>query len=88
MGSTIIASAMIRQVQERYHEAEHCFCIFRKNAASLRLLGLFREECIFRIRDDSLAQHGDRRLALHDLLPPSASTRSSTSSSSRGSRRC
>ncbi len=55
MGSTIIASAMIRRVQERYREAEHCFCIFRKNAASLRLLGLFREECIFRIRDDSLA---------------------------------
>ncbi len=55
MGSTIIASAMIRRVQERYRDAEHCFCIFRKNAASLRLLGLFREECIFRIRDDSLA---------------------------------
>lgn len=55
MGSTIIASAMIRRVQERYREAEHCFCIFKKNSASLRLLGLFREECIFTIRDDSLA---------------------------------
>jgi ADP-heptose:LPS heptosyltransferase len=55
MGSTIIASAMIRRVQRRYRDAEHCFCIFKKNAASLRLLGLFREECIFRIRDDSLA---------------------------------
>jgi ADP-heptose:LPS heptosyltransferase len=54
MGSTIIASSMIRRVQERYSQAEHCFCIFRKNAASLRLLGLFREECIFKIRDDSL----------------------------------
>jgi ADP-heptose:LPS heptosyltransferase len=54
MGSTIIASAMIRRVQKRWRETEHCFCIFRKNAASLRLLGLFREECIFRIRDDSL----------------------------------
>lgn len=54
MGSTIIASAMIRRVQERYRDAEHCFCIFKKNAASLRLLGLFREENIFTIRDDSL----------------------------------
>ena len=54
MGSTIIASSMIRRVQQRYSQAEHCFCIFRKNAASLRLLGLFREECIFKIRDDSL----------------------------------
>ena len=54
MGSTIIASAMIRRVQERYRDAEHCFCIFRKNAASLRLLGLFREESIHTIRDDSL----------------------------------
>lgn len=55
MGSTIIASAMIRRVQQRYADAEHCFCIFKKNAASLRLLGLFREENIFTIRDDSLA---------------------------------
>jgi ADP-heptose:LPS heptosyltransferase len=55
MGSTIIASAMIRRVQERWRDAEHCFCIFKKNAASLRLLGLFREENIFTIRDDSLA---------------------------------
>lgn len=55
MGSTIIASAMIRRVQERYREAEHCFCIFQKNAASLRLLGLFREANIFTLRDDSLA---------------------------------
>jgi ADP-heptose:LPS heptosyltransferase len=54
MGSTVIASGMIRRVQERYKDAEHCFCIFKKNAASLRLLGLFREECIFKIRDDSL----------------------------------
>ncbi len=54
MGSTIIASAMIRRVQERWRDAEHCFCIFRKNAASLRLLGIFREESIFTIRDDSL----------------------------------
>jgi ADP-heptose:LPS heptosyltransferase len=55
MGSTIIASAMIRRVQQRYGDAEHCFCIFKKNAASLRLLGLFREANIFKIRDDSLA---------------------------------
>lgn len=55
MGSTILASAAIRRVQERYHDAQHCFVIFRRNAASLRLLGLFEERNIFTIRDDSLA---------------------------------
>jgi ADP-heptose:LPS heptosyltransferase len=55
MGSTILASAAIRRVQERYHDAQHCFVIFRRNAASLRLLGLFEERDIFTIRDDSLA---------------------------------
>jgi len=55
MGSTILASAAIRRVQERYHDAQHCFVIFRRNAASLRLLGLFEDRNIFTIRDDSLA---------------------------------
>jgi ADP-heptose:LPS heptosyltransferase len=54
MGSTILASSMITQVKARERPAEPCFVIFRKNAPSLRLLGLFREDCIFTIRDDSL----------------------------------
>lgn len=54
MGSTILASAAISRVQERYRDAQHCFVIFRKNAPSLRLLGLFSEKQIFTVRDDSL----------------------------------
>ncbi len=54
MGSTILASAAIRRVQERYPESPHAFAIFRKNAASLRLLSLFDERHIFTLRDDSL----------------------------------
>ena len=55
MGSTILASAAIRRVQERYPGAQHAFAIFRKNAVSLRLLDLFDERHIFTLRDDSLA---------------------------------
>jgi ADP-heptose:LPS heptosyltransferase len=55
MGSTILASAAIRRIQERDRDAQHCFAIFRRNAASLRLLDLFEERNIFTIRDDSLA---------------------------------
>lgn len=54
MGSTILASAAIRRLQDRYGEHEHCFVIFKRNAASLRLLGLFDREQIFTIRDDSV----------------------------------
>ena len=54
MGSTILASAAIRRVQERYPGAQHSFAIFKKNAASMRLLALFDERHIFTIRDDSL----------------------------------
>ncbi len=54
MGSTILASAAIRRVQEQYPGARHAFAIFKKNAASLRLLDLFGERHIFTIRDDSL----------------------------------
>lgn len=54
MGSTILASAAIRRVHERYPDAQHAFAIFRKNAASLRLLHLFDERHIFTLRDDSL----------------------------------
>jgi ADP-heptose:LPS heptosyltransferase len=54
MGSTILASASIRQLQARYHEADHCFVIFKRNVPSLRLLGIFREENIFTIRDHSV----------------------------------
>jgi ADP-heptose:LPS heptosyltransferase len=55
MGSTILASAAIRRVQERHPGTQHAFAIFRKNAASLRLLDLFDEHHIFTLRDDSLA---------------------------------
>ncbi|HEY2386609.1 MAG TPA: glycosyltransferase family 9 protein [Candidatus Binatia bacterium] len=54
MGSTIVASTAIRRVQARYPDSPHAFAIFRKNAASLRLLSLFDERHIFTIRDDSL----------------------------------
>jgi ADP-heptose:LPS heptosyltransferase len=54
MGSTILASAAIRRVQERYPGADHAFAIFHKNAASLRLVDLFDERHIVTIRDDSL----------------------------------
>jgi len=54
MGSTIVASAAIRKVQERQRGGRHGFVIFGKNAPSLRLLGLFEEEAICTIRDDSL----------------------------------
>ncbi len=54
MGSTILASAAIRRVQERHPGAQHAFAIFHKNAASLRLLHLFDERHIFTLRDDSL----------------------------------
>jgi len=56
MGSTILASAAIRRVQERTRDARHHFVIFAKNAPSLRLLGLFDEARIFTIRSDSLLE--------------------------------
>ncbi|MEO6028116.1 MAG: glycosyltransferase family 9 protein [Candidatus Binatia bacterium] len=54
MGSTILASAAIQRLQDRYGDHEHCFVIFKRNAASLRLLGLFKPDQIFTIRDDSV----------------------------------
>lgn len=54
MGSTIVASAAIRKVQEHHRGGRHGFVIFSKNAPSLRLLGMFDEEAICTIRDDSL----------------------------------
>jgi len=58
MGSTILASAAIRHLQERYRDVEHCFVIFERNAPSLRLLGMFEERNIFTMRDDSVATVG------------------------------
>lgn len=55
MGSTILASAAIRRLQALHHERGHCFVIFERNAASLRMLGLFEEAHIFTMRDDSIA---------------------------------
>ena len=54
MGSTILASAAIQRLLDRYGDHEHCFVIFKRNAASLRLLGLFKPDQIFTIRDDSV----------------------------------
>jgi len=54
MGSTILASAAIRRVRARHRGGRHGFVIFEKNAPSLRLLGLFAEDEICTIRDDSL----------------------------------
>ena len=55
MGSTILAAAAISRVQERHGKGGTFFAIFRKNAPSLRLLGLFPEAQILTLRDDSLA---------------------------------
>jgi ADP-heptose:LPS heptosyltransferase len=55
MGSTILASGAIRRLQARYADFRHCFVIFERNAPSLRLLGLFDDEDILTMRDDSLA---------------------------------
>ena len=54
MGSTILASAAVRRIAEAYRDTRHCFVIFERNAASLRLLDLFDARNIFTIRDDSL----------------------------------
>ena len=54
MGSTILAAATIKRVQERYGKDATFFTIFRKNAQSLRLLGLFPEAQILTLRADSL----------------------------------
>ena len=54
MGSTILASAAMRRLQERYGDRQHCFVIFKRNAASLRLLGIFEPDQIFTIRDESI----------------------------------
>jgi len=54
MGSTILASAAIQRVRERYPAVAPCFTILEKNAPSLRLLGMFAEDDIFTIRDTSL----------------------------------
>ena len=56
---TILASAAIRRLQARYADAPHCFVIFERNAASLRLLGLFDDDDILTMRDDSLAHLAD-----------------------------
>jgi ADP-heptose:LPS heptosyltransferase len=53
MGSTILAAPAIQRARGLSGQPP-CFVIFRKNAASLRLLGLFDEEDIFCFPDTSL----------------------------------
>jgi ADP-heptose:LPS heptosyltransferase len=55
MGSTILAAATIQLAMKRNPDRPVCFVIFRKNVASLHLLGLLDERNVFTIRDDSLA---------------------------------
>jgi ADP-heptose:LPS heptosyltransferase len=54
MGSPVLASAAFLRLKELL-PGEHCFAIFERNAASLRLLGLFEDEKIFTFPDESLA---------------------------------
>ena len=53
MGSTILAAPALQRVIHDYEE-KPCFVIFKKNAHSLRLLGLFDEDNICTIRSDSV----------------------------------
>ncbi|MAE45342.1 MAG: glycosyl transferase [Planctomycetes bacterium] len=53
MGSTIIAAPAIQRAHALC-EQPPCFVIFKRNADSLRLLGLFKEENIFCLPDTSL----------------------------------
>ena len=53
MGSTILAAPALQRVIHDY-EQRPCFVIFKKNAHSLRLLGLFDEDDIFTLRSDSV----------------------------------
>ncbi len=52
MGSAILVDPAMRKLQKE--GAELYFVIFRKNAASLRLLGTVAEENVFTIREDGL----------------------------------
>lgn len=52
MGSAILVDPAMRKLQQ--HGAELYFLIFRKNAASLNLLGTVAEKNIFTIREDGL----------------------------------
>jgi len=53
MGSTILAAPALQRVIHDY-DPKPCFVIFKKNAPSLRLLGLFDAENICTIRSDSV----------------------------------
>ncbi|HID49393.1 MAG TPA: glycosyltransferase family 9 protein [Chromatiales bacterium] len=52
MGSAILADPAMRKLQQ--HDAELYFLIFKKNAASLRLLGTVPEHNVFTLREDGL----------------------------------
>ncbi|MCG6936193.1 MAG: glycosyltransferase family 9 protein [Proteobacteria bacterium] len=52
MGSAILVDPAMRKLQQ--HGAELYFLIFKKNAASLRLLGTVAEKNVFTIREDGL----------------------------------
>jgi ADP-heptose:LPS heptosyltransferase len=52
MGSAILVDPAMRKLQQ--HGAELYFLIFKKNAASLRLLGTVAENHVFTIREDGL----------------------------------
>ena len=54
MGSTILAAPSIARVISHSKTHSPCFVIFKKNAASLKLLRLFDEDDIYTIRDTSL----------------------------------
>lgn len=54
MGSVLLAYQSIKKCMEEMPEAEFCFLTFKRNKEIVSLLGLFKEENILSIRDDSL----------------------------------
>lgn len=57
MGSTVIAAPAIQRAHEHSIQPP-CFVIFERNAAALRLMGLFKEEDIFCLQSDNLFAMG------------------------------
>jgi ADP-heptose:LPS heptosyltransferase len=54
MGSTILAEPAMRRVKQQ-HKAELFFCIFKRNAACLKLINLIEDSHVYLIRDDSIS---------------------------------
>lgn len=55
MGSTLLAYPAMKELRERFPDAEFSFLIFDRNRQGVDLLGLFGPGCILTIRDHSAA---------------------------------